>query len=385
MENKVFTNNELAIAGLMGILAYAYNQKITNVMFLNAVKEAECNKFQKDKDWKKIENCLKRPGVDINYKLGRDEMSPLMLAVKYKKEDLITYLLEKKADINTRNWAGFGILETMLFEVLSTPKDKKIFEFLLKKGLNPNDKLISRNYFSALYWTISCRDDDFTKLLIKYGANVNLRYEDHTPLTWALFHKKTEVIQRLCQARASLENVDAQDNTIFHPLTKCPLNYIKTIIAYSRFDAYNQVIDGQLKESILGTLLTFKKIGFCQPDLIFRILSKLSIEYLFAYKGLYKELLNKNYYNILLPQVRKHIKSLEEILKHKNSKGKTVFDRLQKNESEDKEYNWSRLQLFNLEELKEDMEILSQAKKYDDISKNNLALTIYNNYEALLK
>lgn len=287
-----------------------------NTELLKIIALRKMEKLQEE-DWKNIQKCLKN-GADPNLKNTDSLQTPLIyLAAKYYKKDLFEYLLQLGAHINADDVDGIN------------------------------------------GWTMLCN---------KVKTNL---------LGWALrFDFNCETIKILCQAGASLINVDDYNHTAFHWARDSEEN-IKTLMTHIRFDS-------KIKNTIKTALLIFNRLNYSlPPEIQIYILSKLLSEDYF-HLGLYKKYGKKNY-QLELKLVNKHVERLKQILQIKNNNNHTAKQQLIMSEYMYVYYKTDiRALLLKGTKLKQDLALLNE--KYPNLSiipKENLALQILENHYKL--
>ncbi|XP_078182399.1 uncharacterized protein LOC144576002 [Carex rostrata] len=161
-------------------------------------------------------------GFDPNFRSDQGK-TPLFCAAQEGKTGTLTYLYNSGADPTCTDWKG----ETPLHIAAQWGQDKSI-EFLLSKGIavdpesyrgtplhyavaysnekaakilvehNADLNKVSNELFTPLRMSIFGGSLDYTKLLIKAGADVNLC----CPLATAIFEHSTETVKCLLEAAA---------------------------------------------------------------------------------------------------------------------------------------------------------------------------------------
>lgn len=143
-----------------------------------------------------------------------------------RKTELIKYLVEKGADLNTGR-------ETTPLSIGISNNDIETIELLLESGANPNHQ--DYNGFTLLHHLCSehrVYDNiiDAIKLIIKYGANVKQQSVggDH-PIHLACYRNDLDVMKCLVENGADLE---CENNNRLRPIHYACMNGNKHIIRY---------------------------------------------------------------------------------------------------------------------------------------------------------
>lgn len=161
-------------------------------------------------------------GANINCKSAIG-ITPLHYAVKSGDIELTNLLIEKKADLNAQK---YGVRKNELddtpLHIASIEGNYKIAEKLLKSGANPNIKgglgrTPLHNYN---------KDSRTIKLLIDYGANVNLT--DCFGNTPAMETSNSEKLRLLIKAGAKLDILNEKGETALNLATNT--NVIKILL-----------------------------------------------------------------------------------------------------------------------------------------------------------
>jgi len=153
----------------------------------------------KNNDIEKVRKLLDE-GVSAEPK-SKKGWTPLTIAVVRNKPEIADLLLERGADINTKNKS-----QTLLHLVARYGKNDML-EYLLKKGLNFN----KRDWLSwtPLMWASLLGKNDMVKTLTDWGADVNIKDVDHnTPLILAVWRGHTETARLLISLNADINAVN---------------------------------------------------------------------------------------------------------------------------------------------------------------------------------
>ena len=142
-----------------------------------------------------LEFGAKTTGEDI------DGFTPLLRAInnKGKCQEVTEYMIEYGGNINKQ--IGIGESTSLLL------KDSKIFESLIRKGLDINTFLVSKETY--LTTVLKLEYLDIAELLIKNGANLTIQNKkDETPLKIALENKMYGMVILLLEYGAQFEFKD---------------------------------------------------------------------------------------------------------------------------------------------------------------------------------
>ena len=141
--------------------------------------------------------------------LDKGKSTPLHIAVINKQEEMVKFLLEKKADPNAKNERDESPLHLAVFWTATT---ESIIELLLTAKADPN--LGNYKGDTPLHQTDS---EAAAELLLSKGGNTGVRNEDGwTPLHTAAFFGRERVVQVLLKNKATVNAVDNQGNTPLH-------------------------------------------------------------------------------------------------------------------------------------------------------------------------
>lgn len=161
----------------------------------------------------------------------------LMIASAYGYTDIVEYLIKNKANVNAKT----KVSEDEIFEYVQTPltyaiqgRNAKIVELLLK---NKADVINESLGSTPLIRASVNGDDEIVKLLIKYGANVNIASgENFYPLMAAAVNRNTSTVEILIDAGADLDVEDFDGRDVLWYAENGgdfdTINLIKTFIMY---------------------------------------------------------------------------------------------------------------------------------------------------------
>lgn len=204
-----------AIAGIIGILVFIFMiafiiGQIANLyqflkhrrLKLKMSKKTELERFHsavKNEDINIVESILKKMPELVDVKDDRGA-TPLHLAAKYIKKQMIELLISKDADVNAKDITG----ETPLhYATFSTLKNKKeMVELLISKGADPNAK--NDRGRTVLMRAILYGSIDLVEALLRNGADVNVQDNNgDTALNVAEKLMKHKIVQLLKNAGAT--------------------------------------------------------------------------------------------------------------------------------------------------------------------------------------
>lgn len=379
--------NKIIFFTFLSICLSTYTMENNEIDIDKKLLKAINNIHKKEKgNWKKIEKYFMQE-ADPNIPIGENKITPIILAVNNQQKGLCDCLLTLNANINGCDTYGKTALHSLISHFLSNPSTKNNtnainIEYLLEHRANANLPDLWGNY--PLSTAVRLNRLDFIKPLLQYGAKINLPFSTYSLLGWSIKNQNADIFEELYKHGASLYNVDNDGNTAFHfMISKGALpEDIQKLITYPRFISYKQQEIQEINNSLITILLLFKKLNesgrMIPKELQLRILSRLPIGYFYAHENLYKMLANKGY-QLLFPEVYKHIKYLKEILKTKNINNEKTLDLLNMHPDE---YIVRVKPLLDVHHLKKELKNLIEKK--EETSENNLALQIYNNYNKLL-
>lgn len=138
-----------------------------------------------------------KDGVDVNT-VGRYNQSLLAAAVNERRYEMVLLLLKKGADPNKTGKNGHG--SPLIFAVDDRRLD--ITKMLLKAGANVNQ--VSKNGTTALVSAIQVSNFTLTEFLLKSGANPNLKSKWGFPLHYAARSYSPEIIKLLLRYGAKV-------------------------------------------------------------------------------------------------------------------------------------------------------------------------------------
>jgi ankyrin repeat protein len=168
------------------------HRKMTALMSACAHKKAKTVKL------------LVEHGADIHL---RDELSnsAVAWAAAGGSGEIVSYLLSKGADRNTRDHSGW----TLLHDAVSMTLDMSAARLLLQIGLDPNAE--AKGKITPLM-VAAARNLGFVKLLVKHGARVNHKDEwGRTALLAAASKQRTEIVRYLIEQGAEVNVADRDD------------------------------------------------------------------------------------------------------------------------------------------------------------------------------
>jgi ankyrin repeat protein len=145
-------------------------------------------------DRKDVVEFLLENGADINAKDSNGEFSPLDLALScYHYMDVVELLVSKGADVNTRSKQGLTPLEEAAMR-----GQKDAAGLLITKGADVNARDSKGN--TPLLWALLMGHVDFASLLVDAGADVNAKNDQgSTPLFLAKQRSYDKMVEILRQ------------------------------------------------------------------------------------------------------------------------------------------------------------------------------------------
>lgn len=140
---------------------------------------------------KEAEDFFKSNTVDFNT-VSSYGFTPLIMATYYGNEEMVDFLIEKKADLDYVSPEGTALMAA------TVKGNQGIVEKLLKKGANPD--LTNKNGMTALMYAVQFENKEIIKLLLHYKVDVfKKNSEGKTAFEYAVTSKNTEIINLLKQ------------------------------------------------------------------------------------------------------------------------------------------------------------------------------------------
>lgn len=215
-------------------------------------------------DIPKLNNLIEEFGVDINSQNNRDKETALILAVRYKKNELAIYLINIGINIHLGNSSK----DNALIIAASTSNDEMV-DILIEHGIDVNFQNIYGD--SAL---IMASHNGFLPIVEKLyisGSNLNIRNKlGQTALMYAVSMKRMDVVEYLIIKGARLEYQNMWSETVF---TIASRNIDKNI--------YNFLIETYTKQCFIGNIelspleeSCFNQNNLKQDSVIQNIISK---------------------------------------------------------------------------------------------------------------
>lgn len=163
--------------------------------------------FFKKKEFSEIQQLI-NSGIALNFKACENGVTPLIEAIVEELPDVAKALVVAGADPNLA--ADDGV--TPLIAACSTCVPELV-SFLLERraAVNASDKYGQSALILAAQ---QCHGPDIVRMLLKAGANVNMRITTgDTPLTVAAFDGNEEAVKALVMAGADLNVKNSQGQT----------------------------------------------------------------------------------------------------------------------------------------------------------------------------
>lgn len=145
---------------------------------------------------------LARRGADLNLASDDPHFTPLQVAARRDRRDVVRFLLAAGVDPNIANAYGY----TPLTEVaeLNDAGDVELADLLIRHGAHI--AVVDSSGESALYKAVEASNETLVDFLARHGADVNARtIEGHTPLYFATWENDSLMIATLANLGADLE------------------------------------------------------------------------------------------------------------------------------------------------------------------------------------
>jgi hypothetical protein len=156
-------------------------------------------------DIKSVERELEA-GVNVDVR-GSKAQTPLQVAIEKGHETIVFLLIEKGADIASKDIYGVTLLHGV-----ARCRDIRVAKYLVENGLDVN--AIGPNKYRPIHWCL--RRENILKLLIENGADINVKdFRGCTPLHHAVGQRNICAIEILIAEGA---DVNARDNNGITPI-----------------------------------------------------------------------------------------------------------------------------------------------------------------------
>ena len=156
-------------------------------------------------------------GADVNG-ISVEGMYPLHYAVNSEMPRMVRFLIENKADVNARETeGGYTPLHLVCRKNFDMAKNRlEIAVILIAAGANIN--AADESGATSLHMAVTGGLEELSRLLIEYGADVNVRtgYHKLTPLHQASSGGHLSIIKLLLEKGADINATGAADWTPLH-------------------------------------------------------------------------------------------------------------------------------------------------------------------------
>lgn len=186
-------------------------KKIKLMVILEYADEMLCEGLRHYDGFKLIQKALEM-GADPNQTLD-NKTTPLTIAAKNLRLDIVKELIDKGARVNEKNgWGQTPLIESIKKHINSPP----VALFLLNCGADVN---LADNFGTPLLFAITNRCTLIAKELISRGADVNCNHNHETSLlAQAIASNKNkshdEIIQLLLEKGATIDFKPKQKGTV---------------------------------------------------------------------------------------------------------------------------------------------------------------------------
>lgn len=169
--------------------------------------------------------ALVKSKIDINYRDDEKALTPLVMSIEQKCNDITKYLIKEGADVNAtmeKNWTA------LIFAIHAN--NNIIVSELIDNNIDVNKETDSKE--TALMWAVVHNNSQIVDLLIKAGANVNVQnIHGYTALMFASQRDNKIIAKQLIDAEAdvTLTN-DKKENALIITITHgsmCTMNFLK--------------------------------------------------------------------------------------------------------------------------------------------------------------
>lgn len=168
---------------------------------------------------------LVKSNIDINYRDDENALTPLVMSIEEKRNDITKYLVKAGADVNAtmkKNW-------TALIYAIHANNNIIVSE-LIDNNIDVNKE--TDNKETALMWAVVHNNSQMVDLLIKAGADVNVQtIHGYTALMLASQNDNKIIAKQLIDAEADVKLINDDKENAFIIAVKngamCTMNFIK--------------------------------------------------------------------------------------------------------------------------------------------------------------
>ncbi|OUM62732.1 hypothetical protein PIROE2DRAFT_10885 [Piromyces sp. E2] len=158
----------------------------------------------------KIVECLFKNNVRVNDLRDKYGYHPVHLAIRDKKIECVTYLLENGANVNEKTKDGLSPLQ-----LAYDTHDRRIIETLIQHNADVND--VNTEGETILFLAVKDNDIDLVKCLINNNANLNVKDKDgNTPLMIASHERYFQIVRWLVKGGANINEKNKYHDTALY-------------------------------------------------------------------------------------------------------------------------------------------------------------------------
>jgi len=158
----------------------------------------------------KILECLFKNNIKVNDITDKYGYHPIHFAIRDKKIECITYLLENGASINEKTKDG----RSPLFLAYDT-HDRAIIETIIQHNADLND--VNKEGETILFLAVKDNDIELVKYLINNNADLNVKDKDgNTPLMIASHERYFQVVRWLVKGGANINEKNKYHDTALY-------------------------------------------------------------------------------------------------------------------------------------------------------------------------